>query len=61
MDRIMEGKTYKITVTNTANGRIKELIHSVAENDTVPGASANKLWENILIRNIPDALEDGRS
>jgi|GEM_PF-4475306 len=47
MDRVVEGKTYKITVTNRANGQIKELIHSVDENDTVPGASANRFWENI--------------
>ena len=47
MIRIAEGKIYKITVSNKANGRIRELIHRVAENGAVPGVSVDKFWENI--------------
>jgi len=47
MVRLVEGKIYKITVANKANGQIRELIHRVAENGEVPGVSVNKFWENI--------------
>lgn len=47
MVRLVKGKIYKITVTNKANGQIRELIHRVAENREVPGVSVNKFWENI--------------
>jgi len=47
MVRLVEGKIYKITVSNKANGQIRELIHRVAENGAVPGISVDKLWENI--------------